>query len=128
MRRSEPASASATRTGLRALAPLALMALIFYLSDQPTVGPELPGWVRVVAHFSEYFLLAGLWIWALSPSLGARGLPLAAAICLLYAISDEYHQSFVPGRDSDPLDVLTDAAGIAAALWMVPRLRRPRRG
>jgi VanZ family protein len=115
---------TATRTGLRALAPVAMMGLIFYLSDQPSVGPELPAWTRVVAHFGEYFVLAALWIWALSPGLRARALPLAAAISLLYAISDEYHQSFVPGRVSDPLDVLADAAGIAAALWAVPRLRR----
>ena len=124
MRRGEPVPVTATRTALRALAPLAMMGLIFYLSDQPSVGPELPAWTRVVAHFGEYFLLASLWIWALSPSLGARALPLAATISLLYAISDEYHQSFVPGRVSDPLDVLADAAGIAAALWAVPRLRR----
>src|SRR5690606_41555722 len=86
----------AARTGLRALAPLALMGLIFYLSDQPSVGRDLPAWTRVVAHFGEYFLLASLWIWALVPALGRRGLVLAATISLLYAISDEYHQSFVP--------------------------------
>ena len=102
----------------RALVPLALMSLIFYLSAQPSVGPELPAWTRIVAHFTEYFVLASLWLWALTPSLGARAIPAAATISLLYAISDEYHQSFVEGRDSDPLDVLTDAAGIAAACWL----------
>ncbi len=99
----------------RALAPLALMALIFYLSAQPSVGPELPAWTRVVAHFSEYFVLTSLWLWALAPALGKRTMPAAAAISFLYALSDEYHQGFVEGRDSDPLDVITDAAGIVAA-------------
>lgn len=108
-------------TAARALAPLALMGVIFYLSAQPTVGPDLPAWVRVVAHFTEYFLLAALWVWALAPQLGARALAWAAVISVLYAISDEYHQSFVEGRDSDPLDVLTDAAGVAAALWAMRR-------
>ncbi len=103
---------------VRALAPLALMALIFYLSAQPSVGPELPAWTRIVAHFSAYFVLGSLWLWALVPALGSSGIPAAAAISLLYAISDEYHQSFVEGRDADPLDVLTDAAGIAAACWL----------
>ena len=56
------------RTAWRALAPLALMALIFYLSAQPSVGPELPAFTRVIAHFSEYALLAALWAWALAPS------------------------------------------------------------
>ena len=99
----------------RALAPLALMGLIFYLSAQPSVGPELPAWTRVVAHFTEYFVLASLWLWALHPALGQRSVPVAAAVSLLYAISDEYHQGFVEGRDADVLDVLTDAAGIAVA-------------
>jgi VanZ family protein len=106
---------------LRATAPLALMALIFYLSAQEAVGPELPAWVRVVAHFGEYALLAALWIWALAPPLGRRALPVAAAIAFVYALSDEYHQSFVEGRDADPLDVLTDAAGIAVAVILLAR-------
>jgi VanZ family protein len=102
----------------RALAPLALMGLIFYLSAQPSVGPELPAWTRIVAHFGEYFVLASLWIWALAPAAGRRSIPAAGAISLLYAISDELHQGFVEGRDSDALDVITDAAGIAAACWI----------
>lgn len=97
------------------------MALIFYLSAQESVGPDLPGWTRVVAHFSEYALLAALWAWALSPALGRRALLAAAAISLLYAISDEYHQSFVEGRDSDPVDALVDAAGIALVLLALRR-------
>jgi VanZ family protein len=102
---------SITRAWPRVLAPLALMGLIFYLSAQPSVGPERPAWTRIVAHFTEYFVLTALWIWAL----GVRALPAAAAISLLYAVSDEFHQSFVEGRDADPLDVAADAAGIAAA-------------
>jgi VanZ family protein len=102
----------------RALAPLALMALIFYLSAQPSVGPELPAWTRVVAHLSEYFVLTSLWLWALAPALGTRTIPAAAGVSFLYAISDEYHQGFVEGRDSDPLDVLIDTTGIVAACWL----------
>lgn len=108
---------------VRALAPLALMGLIFYSSAQEAVGPELPAWTRIVAHFTEYAVLASLWAWALAPELGGRTLLVAGAISLLYAISDEYHQRFVEGRDSDVLDVLTDAAGIAFALVVIDRLR-----
>jgi VanZ family protein len=100
----------------RAIAPLALMALIFYLSSQEQVGPDLPAFTRVIAHFTEYALLATLWAWALWPAMGRRALYVAATISLLYAITDEIHQSFVPGRDADPLDVLVDAVGIATAL------------
>jgi VanZ family protein len=106
---------------------LALMGLIFYLSAQSSVGPELPAFTQVIAHFSEYALLAALWRWALAPWLGARAFAAAAAISVLYAISDEIHQSFVPGRDSDPVDVLVDCCGIAFGLWLSARLSSGRR-
>ena len=103
------------------------MGLIFYLSAQQSVGPELPNFTRVIAHFSEYALLAGLWAWALEPYLGRRAILAAAAIAMLYAVSDEFHQSFVPGRDSDPIDVLVDCCGIAFGLWLSARLSSARR-
>jgi VanZ family protein len=105
----------------RAIAPLALMGLIFYLSSRSTVGPDLPEFTRWIAHFSEYALLAALWNWALAPVLGRRAIVAAAAIAALYALSDEFHQSFVPGRDSDPKDFLIDCAGIATGLWLSVR-------
>ena len=115
--------------GWRPLAPLALMALIFYLSAQSDPGPDVGSAGTIAAHFGEYALLAGLWCWALAPALGSRALLGAAAISLLYAVSDEYHQGFVAGRDSDPLDVLVDAAGVATALALIrawSRGRNPR--
>jgi VanZ family protein len=112
-------------SSVRFAAPLALMGLIFYLSAQQQVGPELPAFTRVVAHFSVYALLAALWTWALAPSLGRRSLLIAAAISLVYAVSDEYHQGFVPGRDSSPFDLAVDAAGIAVAVAALSRRRRP---
>ncbi|MDX8412805.1 MAG: VanZ family protein [Mariprofundales bacterium] len=36
---------------------------------------------------------------------------LAALFCSLYGISDEWHQSFIPGRDADPFDWLADTIG-----------------
>lgn len=105
-----------TRALPRAIAPLALMALIFVLSADSDPGPDLPSFTQVIAHFSEYALLAALWLWALLPALGRRAFAAAAAISFLYALSDEYHQSFVPGRDPDPFDVLIDSLGIATAL------------
>lgn len=114
-------TAAPGRLALRAIPPIALMALIFYLSSREAVDPDLPGWVSIVAHFSEFALLAALWSWALAPALGRRALALAAVIAVLYAISDEYHQNFVEGRDSDPLDVLVDTLGIAAALIAIGR-------
>jgi VanZ family protein len=125
MRRSERRSAA--RGALRYAAPLALMALIFYLSAQQQVGPELPAFTRIVAHFSLYALLAALWVWALAPALGRRALLVAAAISLLYGVSDEYHQSFVPGRDPSLFDIVVDAAGVAVALVVLRHRQSSRR-
>ena len=97
------------------------MGLIFYLSGQQQVGPELPAFTRIVAHFTEYAVLASLWIWALVPGFGRRGLIAAVLISVLYAASDEWHQSFVEGRDSDPVDFLIDCAGIAFAVFLSSR-------
>ena len=98
------------------------MAVIFWLSAQSDPGPDLGTLVGIASHFCEFALLAALWAWALLPVLGRTALAAAAAIALLYALSDEFHQSFVPGRDADPLDLLVDAAGIATALGLISRL------
>jgi VanZ family protein len=91
------------------------MVLIFWSSAQSGPG-DFPEWAHVVTHFTEYAALAALWTWALWPAMGRRSFALAAAICFLYAISDEIHQSHVPGRYSDPWDVVVDSLGIAFAL------------
>ena len=110
----------------RALAPLALMGLIFWLSSQ-TGGGDIGEAARIAAHAGQFGLLAALWAWALGPAIGRRAIAAAAVISLLYAVSDEYHQSFVPGRDADPFDVGVDAAGVALALGAIILAVRDRR-
>jgi len=103
------------------------MAAIFYMSAQPA-GADLAWWevtVRKLGHFGAYAMLTLLWSWALSPRLGRRAIPLAALISLLYAVSDEFHQSLVDGRHGTPRDVALDALGaVSAALalrWWLSR-------
>lgn len=95
-----------------------LMAAIFWASAQPYDGHEMAWWElagRTAGHFAGYALLAAAWVWALPGRLSLR-LALAAAISLLYAISDEYHQTFVDGRTGSADDVVIDSLGIATAL------------
>jgi hypothetical protein len=112
----------------RAAAPLALMALIFWLSAQPDLSTDL-GLIdlvlRKIAHMVSFGALAALWWWALRP-LTPRALAAAVAIAVLYAISDEYHQAFVEGRHGTPVDVAIDCVGIAVAALLAFR-RVPRR-
>lgn len=107
-----------TKVARRAPAPVALMVLIFWLSAQPDLDSGLGVWdtiLRKLAHAAVYGSLALLWWWTLRPPL-RNPLPVAAAISLLYAISDEYHQSFVEGRAGTVLDVCIDLVGIVIAV------------
>lgn len=108
----------------RWVAALAWMALIFFLSSQsrfPTLIRGLPGLQDILGHFAVYGVLAILWRWALSGSGVAHPTRWAFVLTLLYGFSDEFHQSFVPGRHPDPFDILTDAAGAAVALACLKR-------
>jgi VanZ family protein len=110
----------------RALLPIALMAVIFFLSAQ-TGGDELSTIevvLRKLAHVTEFALLTATWAWALAPGLRRRALPVAMAISFLYAISDEFHQSFVEDRHATPVDVAIDSFGIATAALLIDRFYR----
>jgi VanZ family protein len=111
------------------LAPLLLMAVIFYFSGQPDLNSGL-GVVdtigRKLIHLAEYALLALLWWRALRTKLDDRRAALGAfVVTALYAATDEYHQSLVEGRNGSPIDWAIDCAGAAvASLWAA---RRPAR-
>jgi VanZ family protein len=93
------------------------MGLIFFLSSLSDLSSGLGIWDligRKLLHITEYGSLALLWIWALAPVTERPFWP-AAAITLVYAISDEYHQGFINGREGTPVDVAVDSVGIAIA-------------
>ena len=95
--------------------PLLFMGLIFFLSAQPDLSSGLGGWdtlLRKLAHMTEYAVLWFLW-WR---ALGYGHPGPAIAITLLWAVSDEYHQSFVDGRHGSPWDVAIDAVGVGLGL------------
>ncbi|NUQ39643.1 MAG: VanZ family protein [Caldilineales bacterium] len=97
-----------------AVAALLWMALIFWFSSQPDLPQASLAWVDLIfkklAHAAAYGLL--WWLWQRATGVGW----LAFALTLLYAISDEWHQTFVPGRSGWWVDVVVDVAG-ALAVW-----------
>jgi VanZ family protein len=110
----------------RWVSPLVLMAVIFFLSAQPDLNSGL-GTIdligRKLIHFAQYGLLAALWWRAMWPRMGGRRAALIAfVITVLYAATDEYHQTFVEGRSGNPIDWAIDCAG--AALVSVRMARR----
>ncbi|MDP9189383.1 MAG: VanZ family protein [Actinomycetota bacterium] len=113
---------------LRLLAPLAVMAAIFFFSSQPFDGDPLQWWevlMRKLGHLTGYALLTTAWAWALS-GWARRPVLLAALFAFLYSCTDEYHQTFVDGRSGSPVDVLIDSAGIALASLALASLSRRR--
>jgi VanZ family protein len=95
-------------------------AVIFTLSSIPSLSTGLGTWdtiLRKGAHLTEYAVLGGL----LYRALGRE--PLALAVGIAYAATDELHQYFVRGRHASPVDVAIDAVGVAAGMLLWLRLR-----
>jgi len=74
--------------------------------------------VRKFAHGTVYFVLGVLVMNALRRSgiYGYRNVVFALLICMLYAISDEVHQLFVPGRGGQIKDVIIDSTGVSVGI------------
>jgi VanZ family protein len=110
---------------------VAFMGAIFIVSGMPDVGTLPARTSDKAAHFAAYGLLAVLLIrafagaaWAgCTASAGHKSWTLAA----VYGVSDELHQSFVPGRTPSVGDGLADAAGAALGVVVVLAVARARR-
>ncbi len=133
---------------------LAWMSLMFFFSTQFWGGAHTRSWlelllrlspasgaelvsrldlnqlnflIRKAAHFTEYAVLATLGFYGWSRSLGqppVKALRYALGCAILFAISDEFHQRFEPGRESLLTDVLIDVLGASVAtlaLWVTTR-------
>ena len=107
-------------------APIAVMAGIFLLSSRSHL-PDLDGGrdiQSIVGHFVVYAALGGS-LAVLLRSLGwspLRALLVAIVLATLYGVTDEFHQSFVPNRSTDPKDVLVDLLGATAGALAAMRL------
>lgn len=88
--------------------------------------------IRKLAHWSEYFIFSLLLLRAVHGRLKGRielrrALLVAAAVAI-YALSDEFHQVFVPSRSPSLADVSIDSfGGICGILWtyLSPNGKRP---
>lgn len=138
------------------MAVIVWMSLLFFLSSQPAtesgalsrnvtqmiisfvqqIFPSveldlqgLHGLVRKSAHFFGYFVLGLLVMTALGTSniRGNRRVVITLFICLAYAIADEIHQVFIPGRAGQVVDVIIDTSGslVGILIYLVfARLRK----
>ena len=135
------------------------MIVIFCLSHQPAnASNELSKWIahilaqnvdlvtsredfnltsfnsliRNYAHFLLYFVLGIIVVTTLKKMgvTGVKGILLSLLICIVFAITDEWHQLYVPGRGTELKDVLTDSAGAITGItvtvgigWLVRNIR-----
>lgn len=75
--------------------------------------------VRKSAHIISYFILGWLMINFVKEFrlIDKRTYIFAFILCILYAISDEVHQHFIPGRSGEVLDVAIDGVGSFLGIW-----------
>lgn len=109
---------------MRWLPMILLMMVIFWLSSRQTNQLPDMGWLDFVfkkgAHMVGYAMLGIFCYW------GTRHWASALIITILYAVTDEVHQAYVPTRNGQISDVLIDSTGafIGCVLyhyWMEPR-------
>jgi VanZ family protein len=107
-----------------ALALLFYCAVIYWLSDQPSLPlPMLFEYQDKLHHFTAYFIM-GVLAWRNFRHYVASPVTLkivSILFCSLYGISDEWHQSFVVGRTADSLDWVADTLGASVAIWLLAR-------
>ena len=98
----------------------AALAVVFWLSSLSQVPGTNYAWDKLL-HAVGY---AALGVLALRAFHGGFEAPRAAPTLyaglavILWGVSDEYHQSFVPGRHASALDVVADAVGFFLAVGM----------
>ncbi|RJO63810.1 MAG: hypothetical protein C4540_06160 [Candidatus Omnitrophota bacterium] len=114
------------------LPPCAWAGFIFYLSSIPSLTTNLGVWdfiLRKAAHISEYFIFTLLIYRAFKNSFGFTTVWLlvwSACISFGYAVTDEFHQTFIATRSGNSTDVAIDAIGIVLFCLLLPFFRNTR--
>lgn len=94
-----------------------IIANIFNITNTSTLSII----IRKLAHYTEYLIL-GILVINLNNNKN-KGLYLSMIVCLLYAISDELHQSFAPGRSCQLVDVTIDFIGALTGIFIYKQTR-----
>jgi len=109
------------------LPPFLYTALIFFLSSLPGKKYPYPFFsADKLAHVAEYAILGYLVARAFGYGLHERKILFVRSfvICVLYGISDEFHQWFVPYRVVSVMDILADIAGSVLGIGIYIKQRK----
>lgn len=111
---------------------IAYAALIYFLSSLSHFGDEIQifSCFDKIAHLMEYLLFGFLicrWFSSLGPGRKkSAALIMTMVLGTFYGLLDEWHQSFVPGRDASLGDAFFDAAGVTAGAFLYRWLQERR--
>ena len=107
---------------IRLIPALLWMSFIFYLSSRSTIGIGQTKTDRFLIlksfHLIEYAILFIFLFFAL------RKKSQSAIIAYCYALSDELHQAFIPGREGKFVDTLIDLVGIVIGVLLIKKLSK----
>lgn len=97
-------------------------AVLFYLSAQSFRDGRPPLEINdKLVHGILFGVLGGLLAWGRTRAGGTTAHGVLLVLGLLYALSDEFHQRFVPGRTPSGWDLLADGIGLVAGYAVVTR-------
>jgi VanZ family protein len=102
-------------------APAAAWALgILWIGSLPDLQPPIDSALPIdkAGHFGMFALLGVLLAWGLHRARVRASFAWALIAGIVVGVLDELHQRSVPGRSSDPMDLLADALGCAFGLWL----------
>ena len=109
---------------------IAATLLIYWVSSIPDATPPDLGfeWQDKVFHATAYLvygvaMFLAVWAWARTRSTTSI-LWIGGILAALYAVADEWHQSFVPGRHATLDDAVADIVGICLAAFLFRLLLR----
>jgi len=101
-----------------------VLFLTVYLSHQPSLKPPLELFPHQdkLFHMIEFGGLGLALVLNRDIFRGKRPRTLMILSGIVWAVLDEFHQSFVPGRDSSVQDMAADTAGLVIAVWIFFRI------
>ncbi len=115
--------------GILGWGPAALWAaVLFLLSELPGTGLGLPGGTDKLVHGGLYLILGLSLAWGKERTGSGVPVVLLLLIGVGYGALDEWHQSFVPGRDVSVGDWVADSAGVMLGLLLFSGISSRSRG
>lgn len=99
--------------------------IIFYASTIKATAETTPNNFSVIYHFAIFFMFAFfLFLTIKKEKINLKIILIVFFVSIVYALFDEAHQLFVPGRFASLKDILIDGIGVLCAIFLVSKIHR----